>query len=130
MRSCLAWLLKPGHKSKTKATNYSEQVDSNHRTIQERIWVNIFKVFKFSMSKIEINNFKMHYDVLEWNFLMKWKVPYTMKSFLDVNCSQKIPATTGTFKEKTDEESPLKNLLPSTKQEQSFPRFSSWKFSM
>ena len=76
MRSCLAWLLKPGHKSKTKATDYSEQVDSNRRTIQERIWVDIFKVFKFSMSKIKINNFKMHYDVLECNSFIEWKVPY------------------------------------------------------
>ena len=97
MRSCLARLLKPGHKSKTKATDYSKQVDSNHRTVQERIWVDILKVFKFSMSKIEINNFKMHYDVLECNFFIEWKVPYVMKSFLDVYCSQNIPASTGTF---------------------------------
>ena len=89
MRSCLAWLLKPGQKSKTNATDYSKQVDSNCRAIQERIWVDIFKVFKFSMSKIEINNFKMHYDVLECNSFN------AMKSFLDVYCSQIIPASTG-----------------------------------
>ena len=64
MRSCLAGLLKPGHKFKTKTTDYSEEVEKNHRTIQKRIWVNIFKAFKFSMSKIEINNFKIHCNAL------------------------------------------------------------------
>ena len=64
MRSCLAGLLKPGHKFKTKTTDYSKHIERNHRIIQKRIWVNIFKVFKFSMSKIEINNFKIHCNAL------------------------------------------------------------------